>query len=804
MSRETDSSSSGPKRRGGSSYPSGTEPYGTSGSGAGQGDRKAEPSAGSKPDEPKTETTLTTRIRINIPGSRPIPPVVMRTPVADDSDDGASDSTDKGTGGQEPKGTPDLGAGKRATGGGPGAAVPPPGGPAGGPAGPPSAASGPSPASGSGKGAGADDASGGEEKFTQQTSDWFAPRKPPRSTSAPSGPAAAGPGAGAGPGTGSGPGAAGGRGDLPYVSGPGPETTGTHGRPETTGTHGMPETTGTYGIPESTGTHGIPESTGTHGIPQASGSGSPFPGGAGPMDTPPDGVPHLGATPPGGPAGPTTGPATGDMPVPPTRGGGAPGSLAAPGAGQNPGGGQDVGAGPDFGAGQVPGAPAPGARSPGDQGRGASALDAFDRGHSDRDGGPGVGPGGTPPDGTPMVPATGSSPFGAGGAQSPGAPGEGRLSSDTMVSGVPQAGGPGGPGGPGDSAVPSPGSSSNAPGTGPAGSQSAPSGAKPAKPAKKGGRSKLVLAGVAVVGVLGVAYGTGLLLDHADVPKGTTVLGVEIGGLTKHEAVNKLDDELGDRTKEPFRIKTSGGRTELKPSVAGVTLDTEATVRSAAGRDYNPVSVIGSLMGGTREADPAVEVDDAKVRAALKPLIAKAEAKSPSEGMVKFTGGKPVAVKGSPHKVIDVDKAPGALKKAFIQRAVSGKNEPVELPGTVRKPKVTSAELNKAVDGFGRTAMSGWVYLKAGDVEVPYSQKTIGTFLTMRPSANGKLQPYIDTAKLKETYGSAFDNVVIQGGAGTVRMTPQHAAAAMVEALKKKAPAEPAKRVAEVPGARSR
>ncbi|GAA3046718.1 hypothetical protein GCM10020000_28470 [Streptomyces olivoverticillatus] len=37
--------------------------------------------SGGKPGEPKTETTLTTRIRINIPGSRPIPPVVMRTPV---------------------------------------------------------------------------------------------------------------------------------------------------------------------------------------------------------------------------------------------------------------------------------------------------------------------------------------------------------------------------------------------------------------------------------------------------------------------------------------------------------------------------------------------------------------------------------------------------------------------------------------------------------------------------------------------------------------------------------------------------
>nr|WP_198655469.1 PAS domain-containing protein [Streptomyces geranii] len=35
-----------------------------------------------KEAKPETQTTLTTRIRINIPGSRPIPPVVVRTPVA--------------------------------------------------------------------------------------------------------------------------------------------------------------------------------------------------------------------------------------------------------------------------------------------------------------------------------------------------------------------------------------------------------------------------------------------------------------------------------------------------------------------------------------------------------------------------------------------------------------------------------------------------------------------------------------------------------------------------------------------------
>ncbi|MCZ4639094.1 hypothetical protein O3S69_34155, partial [Streptomyces rubrogriseus] len=109
MSRETDSSSSGPHGRGGAAYPSGTPPYGTptaSDAGADAG-RSA-----TRPEERKTETTLTTRIRINIPGSRPIPPVVVRKPVADGED--TADSTE--TTGERPAPAPSAAA--------PGAAAP--------------------------------------------------------------------------------------------------------------------------------------------------------------------------------------------------------------------------------------------------------------------------------------------------------------------------------------------------------------------------------------------------------------------------------------------------------------------------------------------------------------------------------------------------------------------------------------------------------------------------------------------------------------------------------------------------------
>ncbi|NEE52246.1 hypothetical protein G3M55_47555, partial [Streptomyces sp. SID8455] len=91
MSRETDSSSSGPQGRDNTAYPSGTPPYGASA--AGGADERGPAAADRGDAERKTETTLTTRIRINIPGSRPIPPVVMRTPVAEKDADAETGET---------------------------------------------------------------------------------------------------------------------------------------------------------------------------------------------------------------------------------------------------------------------------------------------------------------------------------------------------------------------------------------------------------------------------------------------------------------------------------------------------------------------------------------------------------------------------------------------------------------------------------------------------------------------------------------------------------------------------------------
>ncbi|HEY3480008.1 MAG TPA: hypothetical protein VGL02_14015, partial [Streptomyces sp.] len=76
------------------------------------------------------------------------------------------------------------------------------------------------------------------------------------------------------------------------------------------------------------------------------------------------------------------------------------------------------------------------------------------------------------------------------------------------------------------------------------------------------------------------------------------------------------------RASAPLTLNIGGRKATLKPSVAGLSIDTDATIQNVAHSDYNPVSVIGSLFGGSRDADPVIVVDEDKLKAALQSVRA--------------------------------------------------------------------------------------------------------------------------------------------------------------------------------------
>ncbi|CAM5483247.1 Peptidoglycan binding domain-containing protein OS=Streptomyces antimycoticus OX=68175 GN=SANT12839_061510 PE=4 SV=1 [Streptomyces antimycoticus] len=252
-----------------------------------------------------------------------------------------------------------------------------------------------------------------------------------------------------------------------------------------------------------------------------------------------------------------------------------------------------------------------------------------------------------------------------------------QISSDTLVSGVPVV--PSGEGRSRPPAPPAPGGL-GAPARG-GDSAPAPSAPKAGKPKKKG-RSKVVMAAGLLLVIAGGAYAAGLVMNDADVPNGTTVLGVDVGGSSKEVAVDKLDTALGKRTTAPDGVRRRPAEGDQPRRGSGARH--RGHVRNVAGRDYNPVTVIGSLFGGHHEADPAVTVDEEKLRDALEWLAG--DSGTAREGGIDFSSGKPVAVYGKEGRGLDVDKAVKAVWDGFRLRAETGQNKAITLPVATRRP----------------------------------------------------------------------------------------------------------------------
>ncbi|MFF8937044.1 hypothetical protein ACF08O_20320 [Streptomyces paradoxus] len=825
MSRETDTPSSGPNGRGGAAYPSGTPPYGT----PAVSDARADAGrSATRPEERKTETTLTTRIRINIPGSRPIPPVVVRKPVAE-----AESPADTDTRGEEPTA--------------PGAAA--------------SAGTAESPA---------DQAQPGDDK---PASDWFAPRKSGGGKGGPgsgstngaglpggSGPAAGGSGAG-GPAAGASGGARPGAGRPGGVVG----SMGAPGGSRSGGMNGAGLPGGATGGPVAPGHGG---GTGSFDVTEALaagplGNGSrPAPGGGEPRrdDLPyfsengqgahdgqnggpgaADGFGETGTTGARGPAGPTGGPVTGDGPMAPPAGFNAPGGQGGPGGfGTEPGGlGGQAGPGAfdapgSFGDPGRPGAPeafndpgrsgAPGGPGAGfgDQGR-PGAREAF--GNPGRPGGPGApagpgaiggGPGGPAGAGVPGAPGVPGGPGAQGGTPAPGVGGPGPgggMSDDTAIL-TPQKPAPEPPDGPGYGprhdnvsghtvtsgipVVPSGAASPfgpGAPGDGPA-PHTAPKLPEPVSPPpassskapKKKGRNKLVLLAVGVVVAAGGVYGAGLLMNRTDVPKGTTVLGVDIGGTTRDGAVRKLDEAFDDRVGKELKLSVGGKTVALDPDNAGLQFDMDATADAAAKSDYNPVSVIASLFGSHRVVTPVMPVDEEKLHASLEDAAGGSGASA--DGTIEFKGGKAVPVYGKVGKGIDLAKATTTVEEAYRTQVETGTAGTVNLPTTTRQPTVSNAEVDRVLKDFAQPAMSAKAIVQTDAAHsIPFGALSLPKILSFK-AVDGKLVDTYNLKALQEAYGTTFEGVQIEGASGKRDVLPQDVVTALRKALRGKTPAE--------------
>ncbi|MGH4032243.1 VanW family protein [Actinomycetota bacterium Odt1-20B] len=264
-------------------------------------------------------------------------------------------------------------------------------------------------------------------------------------------------------------------------------------------------------------------------------------------------------------------------------------------------------------------------------------------------------------------------------------------------------------------------------------------------PASSTTRRIPMAARVGIAAGLGVggAYVLALASAGNEIPDGTTVRGVNIGGLSQSAAADRLDTQLGPRANDPLKVKVGDGDATVDPRTAGLSLDSAATAERAARPGISPVAVFNRLFSDGDEMDPVVRVDEKKARTALAAAARKHERK-PQDGAISFKQGEATAKAPQNGLRLDVDAAVGALREAHL----STDGRPAQLPVKETEPKVGKDRTEHALKNVARPAVSAPVTLTVEGKKVTISQALLGTYLKMKPNAEGDLKPQLNAKGL--------------------------------------------------------
>jgi vancomycin resistance protein YoaR len=270
-----------------------------------------------------------------------------------------------------------------------------------------------------------------------------------------------------------------------------------------------------------------------------------------------------------------------------------------------------------------------------------------------------------------------------------------------------------------------------------------------------------------IVGLLvlfGGVYVTGYLLTSDRVPRGTTISGVDIGGLRPAAAKRTLAEELEERRVAPVMVTAFSQRGRVDPAEAGLDVDIDASVEQAGGgRSWNPARIWDSLTGGD-DFDAVVTVDRDALAQELKGFTREVD-RPAREGRVVFKGDAAVARQPRDGEVVDVDAALDAVQDAYLAEDAA----PVELPVVTDEPEISKDDVSEAMSEFANPAVSAPVVIALAGERIVLRPQDYTPALSME-ERDGALEPALDGKRLMKGIQPRMDTVALAPKNATVRI----------------------------------
>ncbi len=255
-----------------------------------------------------------------------------------------------------------------------------------------------------------------------------------------------------------------------------------------------------------------------------------------------------------------------------------------------------------------------------------------------------------------------------------------------------------------------------------------------------------MLVGVLAVGWLGLYLAAG-----SGIARGTTVLGVEIGGQSRSQAAATLSRELRDEERAVIPVTAADVQARVRPARSGLALDVDATVAAAQARSWNPVHLVSALVGKT-EVEPVVAVDRPALRAAVDRLAGTVD-RPAVEGSLTFgAAGTPKPVQPVEGRALSRRESVDALADAYLVGTYRD-GEPVALPVRVDEPEVSRAEVARVAEEVAVPATAADVVVTVAGTALTLTPQDIAAALAFTPDGQGSLQPVLDGAALRASLG---------------------------------------------------
>lgn len=275
---------------------------------------------------------------------------------------------------------------------------------------------------------------------------------------------------------------------------------------------------------------------------------------------------------------------------------------------------------------------------------------------------------------------------------------------------------------------------------------------------KQTGKGWHITLGV-IVGLLliaGIAYGWDVIANQGKVPRATSVGGVNISGMERTAAVDKLERELGDVETKPVSVTSGEKSSQLVPNESGLILNYQKAVDGIPDASYNPFSRLYSFVKSTKEIPVAVDVDAAALDSTLE-RVKKELSFEPKDGMLELNNGGLKVTKPVLGQTVDDADLQKSVKENWLDPAG------VEVAPVVVEPAINDDAIEAMRTGDVAKALDNPLTLNGeNNVSGTLRKNEIVQFVSIE-AKNGKLELKVDAPKARQLFEERMDGSQVPG-----------------------------------------